>query len=215
MAKEAGLIVAPWIRKAYKGLVRHADTAFQTFAKRHKALRCGPRCTECCHAIFGLFPLEAVLIHEAYQALNQDIKKKVQIRALEALDALRFLNNLSAISGEELLQRIPRIKIRCPFLGDDELCAIYSKRPLTCRVYGIPLLLRGKVRRCAGSVQDEEHSVALDMDDVHKKLYELSSAFLEDNLIFDREKPRLLLSVSYAILKPYDVLMDHSAIRGL
>jgi len=210
------LTMAPWIRKAYKDLIKVADNAFKSFAERYNGIKCAPRCTDCCHAVFGLFHVEGILIHEAYQRLNNEIKAEVAHRAFEALNSLKFLSNLNGLlGGKAISQKISRIKIRCPFLGDDQLCVIYQKRPITCRVYGIPILLRGTIRRCPLSALEEEHLTTFDMDSIHKKLYELSSFFLKDNRIFDQEKSRLMISVPYAILKPYDVLIDQSVFGGL
>jgi len=96
----------------YHQLLEALDAEIMRVAKLHAAaLSCGPRCSSCCLA-FSVLPLEAACLREA-------------IAALPLTSQDRLGRNLA--DGD-----------RCPLLID-ELCSIYTTRPVICRTQGLPL----------------------------------------------------------------------------
>ncbi len=83
------------------------------------AMQCRAGCTQCCHARFGVFEIEADPIRRALAELAQ--------------------------TAPELRQRI-RDQARdesCPHcaLLVDGICAVYPVRPLICRSHGLPIVV--------------------------------------------------------------------------
>jgi Fe-S-cluster containining protein len=94
-------------------------------------------------------------------------------------------------------------KVRCPLLDEDEECILYSHRPITCRVYGIPTAIHGKVHVCPKSdFKREEAYPAFDLDAAYNELYRLSKEMLIRGKAEDSEKASLLISLSKTIKTP-------------
>lgn len=81
-------------------------------------LRCAPGCCDCCRQHISVFPVEAVNIALAVDALP-----------VEAADALRRRAARAPAAGP------------CPLLDADGRCALYAVRPIICRTQGLPLLI--------------------------------------------------------------------------
>ncbi|MGL5256430.1 MAG: YkgJ family cysteine cluster protein [Proteocatella sp.] len=75
-------------------------------------------CGNCCSESVGASFVEAEVIFEALKNMDK-VKREV---ILEKLMNYYF--------------DIYDIRQKCPFLGEDKLCAIYEVRPLNCRLYG-------------------------------------------------------------------------------
>ena len=96
----------------YHQLLAALDTEIARIGKMHApTLSCGPGCSSCCLA-FSVLPLEAACLREA-------------IAALPLTSQDRLGRNLA--DGD-----------RCPLLIDD-LCSVYTTRPVICRTQGLPL----------------------------------------------------------------------------
>jgi hypothetical protein len=99
-------------------------------------------------------------------------------------------------------------RIRCPLLNQEQDCVLYTHRPITCRVYGIPTRIHGKARVCGKSgFQANESYRAFDLDGVYQSLYGLSLELLRDSGAEDPEKASLLISLSKVITTPGELLI--------
>jgi hypothetical protein len=104
---------------SYRQLVAKVDAHWTRGATLLGAgLRCGPGCCDCCRQHISVFPVEAVHIALAVDALPVD-----------AADTLRRRAAHAPADGP------------CPLLNADGRCALYAARPIICRTQGLPLLI--------------------------------------------------------------------------
>ncbi len=197
--------------QTYELLVDKAEAAFQEMQKEHgSCITCEAHCSDCCHAVFGLFLIEAGYLKEHFDKLTDEEKKAALVRCEQAERSLERLQNmLRAHEDDPQMQAyiMSRERIPCPLLKEDQECALYLHRPITCRVYGIPTKVQGKARVCWKSEfkKDERYPV-FDLDLVQRELYFLSTELLKV-AGEDTEKASLLISVSKAITTPLQDLL--------
>jgi Fe-S-cluster containining protein len=190
--------------RSYELLVDKAEAAFQGMQKDHSScIKCEPHCSDCCHAIFGLFLIEAGYLKEHLDELTNEEKRAALLRCEEAEKSLERLQKmLQAHEGDPQMQAyiMSRERIPCPLLNENQDCILYPYRPITCRVYGIPTKVQGKARVCwkAEFKKDERYPV-FDLDGVYRDLYFLSTELLKSAGKDDLERASLLISVSKAI----------------
>jgi len=190
--------------RSYELLVDKAEAAFQGMQKDHiSCIKCEPHCSDCCHAIFGLFLIEAGYLKEHLDELTNEEKRAALLRCEEAEKSLERLQKmLQAHEGDPQMQAyiMSRERIPCPLLNENQDCILYPYRPITCRVYGIPTKVQGKARVCwkAEFKKDERYPV-FDLDGVYRDLYLLSTELLKSAGKDDLERASLLISVSKAI----------------
>jgi Fe-S-cluster containining protein len=190
--------------QSYELLADKADAAFSEMKEEHGAcIKCEPRCSDCCHAVFGLFLIEAGYLKEQFDKLTDEEKRAALLRCEQTEKSLERLQNmLQAHEGDPQMQAyvMSRERIPCPLLSERQECVLYRHRPITCRVYGIPTKIQGKARVCwkAGFKRDERYPV-FDLDSVYRELFFLSAELLKSVGKDDSEKASLLISVSKAI----------------
>ncbi len=196
----------------YELLADRADRAFQETAARHGAcVRCARGCADCCHAVFGLFLIEAARLKQKFDELAPEKKKAVLLRCGEAERDLRRLEKtLEGFADDPGMQdyALARERVRCPLLDEAGDCMLYPFRPITCRVYGIPTRIQGKARVCgrAGFEPGRSYPV-FDLDAAYRELYLLSRELLEAGEEGDPEKAGLLLSLPRALAASLDELI--------
>jgi len=201
--------------RSYELLVDKAEAAFQEMQKEHgSSMKCEPHCSDCCHAVFGLFLIEAGYLKEHFDRLADEEKRAALLRCEEAEKSLERLQNmLQAHEGDPQMQAyvMSRERIPCPLLNEQQNCILYPHRPITCRVYGIPTKIQGKARVCwkAGFKKDERYPV-FDLDGVYRELYFLSTELLKAGGRDNPEKASLLISVSKAIKTSLDDLLHQN-----
>jgi Fe-S-cluster containining protein len=197
--------------RTYEGLADRAEAAFQEMQKTHGAcIKCEPHCSDCCHAVFGLFLIEAGYLKEHFDKLSDDERKAALARCEEAEKSLERLQNmLREQEGDPQMQAyiMSRERIPCPLLNENQECVLYLHRPITCRVYGIPTKIQGKARACwkAEFKKDERYPV-FDLDEVYRELYFLSTELVKA-AGEDTGKASLLIAVSKAITTPLKDLL--------
>jgi Fe-S-cluster containining protein len=194
-------------------LVAEADAAFDEMRADHgTAIRCKAGCSDCCHAVFGLFPIEAAVLKERFDALPRGERRAALQRCGKADRAFaRLRQKWTAVGADPGTNGSDpaRERIPCPLLAEDERCILYSHRPVTCRVYGIPTLIRGKVRVCgkSGFRQGTAYPV-FDLDAAYARLHALSRELLADMGAKAPGKASLLFAVSRVIRSPLQDLLE-------
>jgi Fe-S-cluster containining protein len=197
--------------QTYELLVDKAEAAFQEMQKEHgSCIKCEAHCSDCCHAVFGLFLIEAGNLKEHFDKLTDEEKKAALVRCEQAEKSLERLQNmLREHEGDPQMQAyiMSRERIPCPLLNEEQECVLYMHRPITCRVYGIPTKVQGKARVCWKSEfkKDERYPV-FDLDGAYRELYFLSTELLK-GAGEDTGKASLLISVSKAITTPLKDLL--------
>ena len=74
-----------YLFEPYDRQVSLADKSFERIAKEYSdCLSCKPGCSDCCHAVFGLFLIEAVFLKHDFEKLGEKEKEAALIRGLVA-----------------------------------------------------------------------------------------------------------------------------------
>jgi Fe-S-cluster containining protein len=193
--------------QSYELLVDKAEAAFKEMKEEHGAcIKCEPHCSDCCHAVFGLFLIEAGYLKEQFDKLTDEEKRAALLRCKRAEKSLERLQKmLQAHEGDPQMQAyvMSRERIPCPLLSERQECILYPHRPITCRVYGIPTKIQGKARVCwKAEFKEGERYPVFDLDSVYRELFFLSAELLKGAGKDDSEKASLLISVSKAITTP-------------
>ncbi|MBE0577685.1 MAG: YkgJ family cysteine cluster protein [Desulfuromonadales bacterium] len=134
------------ILHAYRQLLDEVDTWFTTCLQAGgSTLACRGGCSACCRGLFDITLLDAWLLKEAFANLTADTRTQVLIRCQSRLSDLlgRWpgLNNpyfLNALPEEEWLSMPEADQTPCPLLDENGYCLVYTARPLTCRLHGLP-----------------------------------------------------------------------------
>ena len=185
----------------YELLVAKADQTFQEMEKTHgDEIKCGIHCSDCCHAVFGLFIIEAAYLNYHFNKLDRKVRREVGTQ-WEKFDQELLAK---ADSGEP----IEKLRVRCPLLNEKQECQMYKYRPITCRVYGMTTMINGKVHVCfkSGFKNNESYPV-FDLDGMYRELFELSVKYLEELQHEKAEDAALLLSVSKALQVPVEEIL--------
>lgn len=130
-------------------LVQIVDAATADAARRAGTwLKCAPGCTQCCVGVFAISQLDAARLRAGLAELEKTDPKRARIvrhRATQATERLAadfpgnprtgLLDPNRAEEFEEFANDEPCAALD-PSTG---LCDLYAARPMTCRVFGLPL----------------------------------------------------------------------------
>ncbi len=199
----------------YELLADGAEAAFNKVAREYPgAVKCKPGCTDCCHAVFGLFLVEAAYLKFHFDQLPPEIIKDALLRCNEAERAIKRLEvKLRNYREDPEMQAYvyATSKVRCPLLDHEGRCVLYPRRPITCRAYGIPTRIRGKTRVCtlAGFEQGKSYE-GYNLDQAYQQLFFLSREFLASYGKGDPGKADLLISVPKVLTTPLELLIEET-----
>ncbi len=206
----------------YEGLVAQADKIFIAMQEKHKdAVRCKTHCCDCCYAVFDVTLIESVYINYHFnRSLTRKERRKILKRAERAdrkfyqiKHQLQKMYMKEQKSSEEVLQRLAEERIACPLLNDEKLCDLYDRRPITCRVYGLPASIGGKPHVCGMSGFKEGITYpTVNLDNINDRLVKLSGDLLQE---VESKYPQMhmsLVPVSAALMMTYDE--DFFAFKG-
>ena len=206
--------LAPFFHN-YELIVDKAETAFRNVKEKHgDCVKCELHCSDCCNAVFGVFLIEALYIRENFEQVGEEQKQEVIERAKQADKAIEDLQKkLKTFVDDPGMQAytLARERIRCPLLDDNNECVLYHRRPITCRIYGIPTRIHGKIRACGkAGFQNGKTYPILDLDSLYRDMYIMSKDLLEEANVEskDEDKSSLLISVSKVIQTPLDDLIE-------
>lgn len=139
-------------------LVQIVDAATAEAAQRAGPwVKCAPGCTQCCVGVFAISQLDAARLREGLQELAESDPARahaVRERARLARERLAaefpgdartgILDPERGAEFEEFENEEP-----CPALNPETgLCDLYVARPMTCRVFGLPLRTEDGVGVC-------------------------------------------------------------------
>ncbi len=198
--------------KKYEALVASADTAFARVDEACSGcVTCKQGCSDCCHALFDLTLIEAIYLNHHFKQLPPEIKNRVYLQADKA-DRKMVVAKKKAFrleekgeSRESILKMVGHERIRCPFLGDDDRCAMYEHRPITCRLYGIPQEINGKAHVCqlSGFTGGTQYPT-VKVERIQDALVILSHALVKDCSSQYDKLATVFVPVSSAVLTVYD-----------
>jgi Fe-S-cluster containining protein len=197
----------------YEAVVQMVDAVFERVKKDYpKEVFCREKCSDCCYAIFDMTLIEALYLNDQFlKRFSGKIKDDIMEiadktnRSLVKMkrDAYRKVKD----GGNELavIAEMSKERVRCPLLGEDNLCLMYDSRPITCRIYGIPTSTAGASHICGRTsfVQGESYPT-LNMDKIYTQLQllsaELVKAISSDNI----RMHEMLIPVSMAVITDFN-----------
>lgn len=198
----------------YEVLTAQVDKLFQDVqAKYPQEVACTKTCSDCCHALFDLSLVEAMAINRAFHEKFGFGAERSKILE-RANDADRTLTRLkyhyykdvqAGMSDEEVMAKAAHEKVRCPLLGDDNLCMLYEHRPLTCRIYGVPTAINGKGHVCGKCRFDKGGKYpTLQLDRIQDRLAAMSHKIAKVLGSKYTELHHVYVPVSMALINKYD-----------
>ncbi|MBW2264645.1 MAG: YkgJ family cysteine cluster protein [Deltaproteobacteria bacterium] len=198
----------------YEALVVEIDKIFKGMQGSHKdCMRCEIHCSDCCHAVFDLTLVEAVYIsHHFNKSLSEKEREPILERA-ETADRKYYqikkkLHKMYIDQGkppEEVFLELSRARVPCPLLNEENLCDLYDRRPITCRVYGIPTSIGGKAHTCEKADFKEGTAYpTVNLDKMNDRLFELSRQLLEEIGSKNAKMHMSLVPPSVALITEYN-----------
>jgi Fe-S-cluster containining protein len=197
----------------YEAVVKMADNAFDKVRASHSGcIKCKIGCSDCCHALFDLTLIEALYINHKFKEMVDGDKKlrleekaNIADRAVFKLKKKAYKEFEGGKSEDDILKDMAEKRLRCPLLNKDDRCDLYEFRPITCRLYGIPLSIGGKGHTCGVSgFQEGEQYPTINMDIIQTKLYEISDELVKSFGSKYSKMSEMLVPVSMAVLNNYD-----------
>ncbi|MCK5836003.1 MAG: YkgJ family cysteine cluster protein [Desulfobacula sp.] len=204
----------------YEALVQIVDAVFERVKKEYpKEVFCREKCSDCCYAIFDLTLIEALYLKDKFlksfsgkekNDLIEIAAKTDRVLTKMKRDAYKEVKN--GVDPREIVGKMSQERVRCPLLGEDNLCVLYENRPITCRVYGIPTSTAGVSHICGRTnfVQGQPYPT-LNMDKIYTQLQLLSAQMVK---AINSEKIRMhemLIPVSMALTT--DFTEDYLGVR--
>jgi Fe-S-cluster containining protein len=197
----------------YAQIASEADTLFDRVQGQYPAeVKCSLGCADCCYALFDLTLVEAMAVNKAFREhLDQPTRERVLERANRAdrqtVKIKREANHARqrGVSTEEILRQLGKKRVRCPLLEDDNTCLLYEHRPITCRLYGIPMSSGSQTYVCGRSgFQPGGKYPTVDMDKLNDRLLALAQELNEGIATKYTKLAEVLVPLSMALLTDYD-----------
>jgi Fe-S-cluster containining protein len=198
----------------YSVYVHKADILFKTIQEKYPdSVRCRIRCCDCCHAVFGILPIEAAFINYHFNRLERKIRRDILRRAEKAEEEmLKAKDRLKVFEDKPKMKvyGLGKQRVRCPFLSDQETCVFYENRPIICRIYGVPYSLKvGRKEQsyvCNFSGFEEKATYpAVKLDNIYQELVKLSTElFTEAGYLNPAAKATLMLPLARVLRMPFE-----------
>lgn len=198
--------------KQYEQLVHDTDTVFSKIKSQYTdCVRCNVGCCDCCFALFDVTLIEALYInHHFKQKIDPEAIRVILERAETAdrqiakIKRQAYKQHESGKSEKEIFEEMSAERVRCPALAENNQCAIYEFRPITCRLYGIPTAIGETTHTCGISGFEPGNAYpTVKMDVIHQKLYEISFALANALKSRYAQLAELLVPLSMALLTDY------------
>lgn len=202
---------SPYFAK-YEALVHMVDGIVDRVKQAYPdCVRCQKGCTDCCYALFDLTLVEAIYLnHKFHERFGEDAERKEKANRAD-----RQIHKLKKQASRDysdkgknevaILQEMGLERVRCPLLKDDDLCDLYEYRPITCRLYGIPIAIQGMAHTCGKSGFDPGKKYpTVNMDKIYNQLYTISAELVADIKTPYVKMYDMLVPVSMAIITDYD-----------
>ncbi len=198
----------------YEALVAEADAVFAHVRKTYpECVICEQGCSDCCHALFDLSLVEAMYLNKIFAEKISYGKERSDI-LLNAADIDRRLVRMKrdfyraakdGKSPEGIMADAARVRIPCPLLNAQNTCILYEYRPITCRLYGVPLNISGKGHVCGKTAFDKGGNYpAVNMTSIHERLDGLSRDIATTVKSRFKELADVYVPVSMALITSYD-----------
>lgn len=193
----------------YEALVQVVDGVFEKVKKEYpEEVFCREKCSDCCYAIFDLTLIEALYLKSKFLEKFEGKEKNDLMELADKTD--RALAKMKRDAFKEVKKggdqinvvgKMSQERVRCPLLADNNLCVLYENRPITCRVYGIPISTLGASHICGRTnFKQGEPYPTLNMDKIYTQLQLLSAELIKDIKSQNIKMHDMLIPVSMAIV---------------
>src|SRR4030065_917219 len=195
---------------------RKADHLFKAIQEKYPlSVCCRIHCCDCCHAVFGIFPIEAAYINYNFNRLDRKIRRDILRRAEKAeTEVLKTKDKLKIFDDKPQMKvyGLGKQRVRCSLLTEREECVLYEKRPIICRIYGVPfsLMTGDKERSYVCNISGFQEKVTyptVKLYKIYNELCKLSTELFKKVGSTHREKATLLLPLSKVIRMPFETLI--------
>lgn len=199
--------------KQYEKVLTMVDKVFERVKNEHsECFKCKTKCSDCCNALFDLYLIEALYINDKFNkkfknSEREQIVEKSNIadRTIYKLKRKAYKDFESGKDENELLTKMAEERVRCPLLNDDDMCDLYEHRPITCRLYGIPISIGGVSHTCGLSAFAEgKQYPTVNLEKIQNKLYEISVELVKDIKSRHIKLADVIIPLSMALLTIYD-----------
>ncbi len=197
----------------YEALIQMVDAVFDRVKNEYpKEVFCREKCSDCCYALFDLTLIEALYIKDQFNKnfSGSEKNKILEIadktdRALTKMKRQAFKDVKNGADQLEIIGKMSQERVRCPLLGEDNLCVMYDKRPITCRVYGIPTSTAGVSHICGRTnFKQGDPYPTLNMDKIYTQLQLFSAEMIKDIKSEKIKMHEILIPVSMALMTNFD-----------
>ncbi len=197
----------------YEAVVQMVDGVFEKVrAEFPKEVFCREKCSDCCYAIFDLTLIEALYLKDRFlKTFSGNEKNRVMEladktdRALTRMKRNAYKKIRDGADELEIVGEMSMERVRCPLLGQDNLCLMYEFRPITCRVYGIPTSTAGRSHICGRTdFKQGQPYPTLNMDKIYTQLQLLSAQLIKDIQSDNIRMHEMLIPVSMAIMTDFN-----------
>jgi len=198
--------------KRYEAIVAEVNALFAKFeAEMPDRVKCGKGCSDCCHALFDITLAEAIYINRKFNEKFSGLERSAILeradradRQIHKLKRQVYKASSQGVPAVEVLREVAKARVRCPLLGDDDLCALYEHRPITCRLYGVPTSIGGEAHTCSLSgFKGGEKYPTVNMDIVLDRLIAIGKDLQKGIDSRFQDLGNMLLPVSMALVTDY------------
>ncbi len=196
----------------YEALVQIVDGVFDRVKQEFpKEVFCREKCSDCCYAIFDLTLIETLYLNDKFLQTFSGKPKNNLIEIAGKIDRILAKMKRNAYKEVkkgadeiEIVAKMSQERIRCPLLGEDNLCVMYEHRPITCRVYGIPTSTAGVSHICGRTnfIQGKPYPT-MNMDKIYGQLQLLSAQLIQDINSGKIKMHEILIPVSMAMITEF------------
>ncbi len=197
----------------YEAVVSMIDGIFNKVRQEFpKEVFCREKCSDCCYALFDLTIIEALYLnHKFNEKFSGEERQKIIDNAVKTDRAIVKLKREAYREFEknknevDILAKMGRERIRCPLLGQDNLCMMYEFRPITCRIYGIPTSSSGMSHICGRTnFKEGKKYPTVNMDKIYSELQLLSAEFTASIKSKNIKMCEMLIPVSMALITDFN-----------
>ncbi|MDK2921910.1 MAG: hypothetical protein PWR24_1467 [Desulfonauticus sp.] len=196
----------------YEEILKGLDKIFVKVKEEYsQEVKCAEGCCDCCYALFDLHLVEALYLNHHFKQLTTEKRNKILIEADKAdrkihkIKRMAFKMQKGGASEEEIFAEVGKQKVKCPLLNEKNKCELYTYRPATCRVYGIPLNIYGKAHSCSlAGFEGGKQYPTVHMEKIYQSLFLLSQEIVQNLNTRYTALHTVLVPVSMALLTEYD-----------
>jgi Fe-S-cluster containining protein len=199
--------------KRYEKIKVQADQVFESVKVQYSdCVKCKLECSDCCYALFDLTLIEALYLKFNFDNVLSEGRNAQIVKIANKVDRTIYKLKKNAYKAlklgtpeSEILAKLAEERVACPLLDSNNHCELYEHRPITCRLYGIPLSIAGEGHTCGLSeFKTGEPYNTVNLDAFQNKLIELSKELVRELQSKYVKMGDLLVPVSMALLTTYD-----------